>query len=320
MADTTPKSYSADPALYLYTSLTSGSSHIVTATSRLETILKANKIPFKALDIATDEKARMLWGRRAGKDETGRARKIPGLVQMGLVIGDLVEIEEWNEYGELKEHITIYHEGGTPARSAAATPSGTPSKAPVPQENRKPETATSESSKATDGLKPPAGAPPTAFTLAMRQAGQEAAQKAKEGKKKPAEMFDGVGEAEPTKETTEKMEQSAVKPPPVLLADPPPTKPADVTTILQSPTSTAWRRQAVLQDTIVPHHNTTKLESLQSPSTTAWKPTDVDLPVMTHRGSSVSLASAEEIRQIEQEEAIPEEDEEDDDDEVAAED
>ncbi len=87
MADSTPKSYSTDPALYLYTSLTSGSSHIVTATSRLETILKANKIPFKAIDIATDEKARMLWGRRSGKDESGRPRKIPGLVQMGLVIG-----------------------------------------------------------------------------------------------------------------------------------------------------------------------------------------------------------------------------------------
>jgi hypothetical protein len=53
----------------------------------METILKANRIPFRALDIATDEKARMLWGRRAGKDESGRARKIPGLVQMGLVIG-----------------------------------------------------------------------------------------------------------------------------------------------------------------------------------------------------------------------------------------
>lgn len=88
MAEATPpKSYSSDPLLYLYTSLTSGSSHIVTATSRMETILKANRIPFRALDIATDEKARMIWGRRAGKDESGRARKIPGLVQMGLVIG-----------------------------------------------------------------------------------------------------------------------------------------------------------------------------------------------------------------------------------------
>lgn len=88
MAESAPKTtYSNDPALYLYTSLTSGSSHIVTATSRMETILKANRIPFKAIDIATDEKARMLWGRRAGKDESGRQRKIPGLVQMGLVLG-----------------------------------------------------------------------------------------------------------------------------------------------------------------------------------------------------------------------------------------
>lgn len=88
MAESTVKpTYSNDPHLYLYTSLTSGSSHIVTATSRMETILKANRIPFRAIDIATDEKARMLWGRRAGKDEGGRVRKIPGLVQMGLVIG-----------------------------------------------------------------------------------------------------------------------------------------------------------------------------------------------------------------------------------------
>lgn len=81
------KSYSTDPALYIYTSLTAGSSHIVTATSRLETILRANRVPFKAIDIATDEKARMLWGRRAGKDESGRVRKLPGLVQMGMVLG-----------------------------------------------------------------------------------------------------------------------------------------------------------------------------------------------------------------------------------------
>jgi hypothetical protein len=86
-SQSTPKAYSLDPTLYLYTSLTAGSSHIVTATSRLETILKANRIPFKALDVATDEKARMLWGRRSGKDESGRARKLPGLVQEGLVLG-----------------------------------------------------------------------------------------------------------------------------------------------------------------------------------------------------------------------------------------
>jgi hypothetical protein len=29
----------------------------------------------------------MLWGRRAGKDDGGRMRKLPGLVQEGLVVG-----------------------------------------------------------------------------------------------------------------------------------------------------------------------------------------------------------------------------------------
>ena len=53
----------------------------------METILKANRIPFSGLDLATDEKARMLWGRRAGKDGQGRQRKLPALVQGGLVVG-----------------------------------------------------------------------------------------------------------------------------------------------------------------------------------------------------------------------------------------
>jgi hypothetical protein len=48
---------------------------------RLETILKSRKIAYQALDVATNDQARMLWGRRAGK------RKLPGLVRMGLVIG-----------------------------------------------------------------------------------------------------------------------------------------------------------------------------------------------------------------------------------------
>ncbi|KAK4560795.1 hypothetical protein LTR86_005375 [Recurvomyces mirabilis] len=101
-------SLEADPRLFLYTSLTAGSSHIITATSRLETILKANKIPFQAIDTATDEKARRLWQRRAS------GKKLPGLVKEGFVVGDLEDIEEWNEFGELKENI-----GPVPANNAA---------------------------------------------------------------------------------------------------------------------------------------------------------------------------------------------------------
>jgi hypothetical protein len=76
-----------DPRLFLYTSLTAGSSHIVTATSRMETILKANRIPFQAIDIATDEKCRRLWQRRGGAK-----KKLPGLVKEGYIIGVCYQI------------------------------------------------------------------------------------------------------------------------------------------------------------------------------------------------------------------------------------
>lgn len=71
----------SDSTLYLYTSLTAGSSHIVTATARVETILKANKLPFRAIDVATDEAARKLWGRRS------KGKKLPGLVKYGNIVG-----------------------------------------------------------------------------------------------------------------------------------------------------------------------------------------------------------------------------------------
>ncbi|KAL2050448.1 hypothetical protein ABVK25_009282 [Lepraria finkii] len=160
MADSTPKSYHTDPNLYLYTSLTSGSSQIVTATSRLSTILKANKIAFLALDVATDEKARMLWGRRAGK------RKLPGLVRMGMVIGDLEEVEEWNEYGELKENVEPAGSkpgpASTPTPSAATTPSKPAASLICPPSDPPPTPidTTAESPRSTSSTDPPPPPPP----------------------------------------------------------------------------------------------------------------------------------------------------------------
>ena len=43
--------------------------------------MKANKISYRALDVATDEKARMLWGRRS------KGKKLPGLVKYGSIVG-----------------------------------------------------------------------------------------------------------------------------------------------------------------------------------------------------------------------------------------
>ena len=182
MADQTPKSYHTDPNLYLYTSLTAGSSQIITATSRMETILKANKIQFQALDVATDEKARMLWGRRAGK------RKLPGLVRMGMIVGDLEEVEEWNEYGELKDNL---EPGPKPPPSAPATPSKVPA---GPSSDSLPKTPATN--PATPSKPPPTTSstetPPrpsvsstnSPLTTAMRQAGFEAAKRAGDAKSK----------------------------------------------------------------------------------------------------------------------------------------
>ncbi|OJD33842.1 neurofilament protein h form h2 protein [Diplodia corticola] len=88
-----------DMTLYLFTSLTAGSSHIVTATSRIETILRANRIPFTYIDTATNEDAKRLYMRR------GQGKKFPLLVKEGYFLGGITEVEEWNEFGELEDEI-----------------------------------------------------------------------------------------------------------------------------------------------------------------------------------------------------------------------
>ncbi|KAJ5640821.1 Glutaredoxin [Penicillium herquei] len=169
----------SDSTLYLYTSLTAGSSHIITATSRIETILKANKLPFRAIDVATDEAARKLWGRRS------KGKKLPGLVKFGNIVGDLEEIEEWNEFGELRMVVNSAPDlDGMPATSYPVAAPPTP-KEPEPK-TPKPSTIKIQS--------PPATKPDetekkdTTAVLALRQASAEAASKAKsksEEKKEP---------------------------------------------------------------------------------------------------------------------------------------
>lgn len=180
----------SDPTLYLYTSLTAGSSHIITATSRIETILKANKIPFQALDCATNERARLLWTRRS------KGRKIPGLVKFNDVIADLEQVEEWNEHGELEdqieEQIDIF--GDVPisstsdqahaaaaareeAQRAAAQGSGEKRTA---SETRHISISEPESRKKSEasGEHNMSDKKDTPLSIAMKQAGEEAAKKA----------------------------------------------------------------------------------------------------------------------------------------------
>ncbi|KAF5966419.1 cylicin I [Fusarium coicis] len=269
-----------DPALFIFTSLTAGSSHIVTATSRLETILRANRVPFKAVDIAVDTKARLLWGRRAGKDKNGRPRKLPALVQEGWVLGDIVEIEEWNEYGELKEHVTIYFDeftipsindklpepplkrpidltGGllasmTPspvakavaaaAASAAAAPKPAPAAPPLPAAKAAASYATP---KASTGPKK------EEKVLPVRSVADEAAQKAKELRLKTLrEKVHGKDGAKAKKDDTSAKETGKSKESgtPVAKADG-----------IQSPTSSSWAETDAGRNAI------------QSPTSGTWK-------------------------------------------------
>lgn len=157
-----------DSTLYLYTSLTAGSSHIVTATARVETILKANKLPFQAVDVATDEAARKLWGRRS------KGKKLPGLVKYGDIVGDLEQIEEWNEFGELRMVVNSVQDlGGMPATSnplpASESKTEPEPKTPKPSTIKIQNPPVVKAEEKKDEM----------TVLALRQASQEAASQAK---------------------------------------------------------------------------------------------------------------------------------------------
>ncbi|KAJ4400652.1 hypothetical protein N0V85_005706 [Neurospora sp. IMI 360204] len=204
----------ADPALYIYTSLTAGSSHIVTATSRLETILRANRIPFKAVDMATNDKARMLWGRRGGKDPNGRVRKLPALVQEGFVVGDIVEIEEWNEYGELKQHVTIFQDEFTqpPIGSVPPKPKYGKKKKPAAEPSA---AGASPSGTAASGVasqvKSATESAAAQMALPIRTLAEEAAAKAKEKVKAATKAVSSAAEPKLEKKEEEQKEEDSTK-------------------------------------------------------------------------------------------------------------
>ncbi|KAJ5781333.1 hypothetical protein N7457_006493 [Penicillium paradoxum] len=184
-----------DSTLYLYTSLTAGSSHIVTATARIETILKANKLPFRAIDVATDDAARKLWGRRS------KGKKLPGLVKYGDIVGDLEEIEEWNEFGELRMVVNSVQDLGGMTPTSYPIPAATETKSEPEPATPKPSTIKIQTPPITE----PEDKKDDMAVLALRQASSEAASQAK------AKSDDKKGSKEPEKEQAVE-EQAAEEP------------------------------------------------------------------------------------------------------------
>ncbi|KAK3398104.1 hypothetical protein B0T20DRAFT_241387 [Sordaria brevicollis] len=266
----------ADPALYIYTSLTAGSSHIVTATSRLETILRANRIPFKAVDMATNDKARMLWGRRAGKDPNGRVRKLPALVQEGFVVGDIVEIEEWNEYGELKQHVTIFQDEFTQPPIGSVPPKPKYGKKKKKADASHAEASSGNTSKTTKSATSPESSSGMA-ALPIRTLAEEAAAKAKEKVAAAAKAVSTATKQDGTKKEKEddKVKEEVEKPTAASLAP--------SATIESSGTSTAAAasktpKAVTVEDEEDPEAGnktatTTETKSEEATTTTTTKPT-----------------------------------------------
>lgn len=129
-----------------------------------------------------------------------------------------------------------------------------------------------------------AGGPQTPVTMAMRQAGEEAARKV--GERKQQDAGSGKNSAMGS-ETLQKLDRSAPVPPPSGTTD--------------------------ASSAITPGSKSKVAESAAS-STSSVDSDALNVPkgaVLQHRGSNVSSASAEEIRSVEQSLAITEEDEPD---------
>ncbi|THW53207.1 hypothetical protein D6C99_00119 [Aureobasidium pullulans] len=304
-----------DGRVFLFTSLTAGSSHIITATSRIETILNANRIPFLAIDTATNESARRLWGRRAA------GKKLPGLVKEGFVIADLDEVEEWNEFGEIKENI-----GDVPPASSAPAPGGeavttratmhptTTAQPPAPLPVKPTATAANKSaSDKSDPLQTPMA------NLSMKEAATEAAAigAARKGPApgindtKVAPLKSGLAEAD-----------AATKPETVNSSSDTKAETIDAAKDTPSQTSSPAESSEAPESSKAPEVSEA-LESSKAPEPTPLSAVEssddlaaaVATPAGTiqqkHRGSSVSNANPEEIKELEQSSAIPEADDED---------
>ncbi|ROW16286.1 hypothetical protein VPNG_01852 [Cytospora leucostoma] len=315
-------SYNDDPALWIYTSLTAGNMHIVTATSRLETILRANRVPFKAVDLAVDDRARMLWGRRAGKAADGRARRLPALVQMGKVLGDIVEVEEWNEYGELKQHVKIYFDEHTqPAKGSVApvpkykqpadkAPHPPAALDPPPAAPREKSAAEEHANKVARAVLREHHGGGGGVKNQTRGVAEDAALRAKQLEQKAKQarlkaLREKVGGAE-----KEEGEGAGHSPPTEALSR---LSVADSTaspittgtgTGLQSPTTGAWGESGSGGGGASAGE---AQRAVQSPTKTTWvAPAESSLAEGTFAGARVASAPAEEIARVETQTSIPE--------------
>ena len=259
-------------------------------------------------------------------------------------------MEEWNEYGELQGQLGS---APPPTVTPSASLSNTPSKAPTttsgtlststPSKNPPAvsfaENIPPKQAQATGtSIKPPAGGVETSFSLAMRQAGKEAAEKAKLKPKSSASKPSAPSDA-----PLAKLDNSAPSgvPPPSGITDTasakaPDNGSADVASKADAVPATGdveSTDKAVDDTTSLPAGNALQtaglpesksvgvidsalgdLKPTESTDSVATSMTDTTVAstrgIMKHRGSSISAASKDAIKEVEEAMKIEEEPEE----------
>ncbi|EQL37423.1 hypothetical protein BDFG_01035 [Blastomyces dermatitidis ATCC 26199] len=299
MANSLPKSYFSDTdTLYLFTSLTAGSSHIITATSRVETILKANKIQFRAVDVATDEEARTMWRRRS------KGKSLPVLVRDEMVVADLKEIEEWNEYGELKEQLQISQSKSSPIPSATTTASSKPD-ITAPSVTAAATSVPRESTPSRIQIQEP---PPSReshtedrITLALRQAGEEAASKAKDNTRTNLAAKSISTQPESKQPESQQSEATTAQGPSAALEQESPKTPEPEAKrspeSLEAPKSAPERIKEIRQSISADRPSLSGVAAESTADLKVNSPEGVSMPVH-HRGSVVSATSPSDQDQL----------------------
>lgn len=87
---------SKQPPVFIYTSLASGTRHMVPDTRRIAAILDAHNVAYECVDLGTDARSKRIWKYRNKQD-----RSLPGLVRDDVILADLKELEKWNEAGQV---------------------------------------------------------------------------------------------------------------------------------------------------------------------------------------------------------------------------
>lgn len=241
---------------------------------------------------------------------------------------DLIEIEDWNEYGELKQHVKIYYDAFTqpakgsiapvpkykqPANKEAHPPAAL--NFPPPAERKL--TPAEEAAAKIAAVAKSAAQQAAATAQSTKNVAEEAAAKAKQlrlqalrekvhGAKKESASGEGKKEEEGS---SKKGEDSPVEPPTKELSQLSIATGAAASAAgagLQSPTTGAWK---VTESSTIGD----MLQTVQSPTSSSWKPSvETSLVQETFAGARIANVSPEEIKKIEAETAIKEEPEPED--------